>query len=120
MDFFSSQQQTVRRPAVVGDVLKVGFDVRIHDGFAAFALTNDVAAMAAETGDTSIHPPLTKWIVGFGQPFQAEGQGLPTTSGGPCGGALIPTGMWHRTSHSNPVTTDSISTPGHRIATDSS
>ncbi len=74
------------RPAVVGDVLKVGFDVRIHDGFAAFALTNDVAAMAAETGDTSIHPPLTKWNVGFGQTFNAEGMGLPTTSGGPCGG----------------------------------
>ncbi len=66
----------VPRPAEVGDVLRIAYDVRIFDGFNSFALTNDIEKMAAETGDVDIHPPTTKWSVGFGQTFNAVPAGL--------------------------------------------
>ena len=66
----------VPRPAVIGDVLRIAYDVRIFDGFNSFALTNDIEKMAAETGDTDIHPPPTKWGVQFGQPSNPVPAGL--------------------------------------------
>ena len=61
------------RPAVVGDVLKVAMDLRVYEGIAAFALTNDIQKMAA---DTATHPELTKNKVSFGQTFHAIDEGL--------------------------------------------
>ena len=66
----------VPRPAVLGDTLGIAFDVRVYEGFPVFALTNDIEKMVAETGDTEIHPPMTKWSVGFGQTFHAVPAGL--------------------------------------------
>ena len=73
------------RPAEIGDILKVGFDVRVYTGFAVFALTNDIPKMVAETGNTDLYPPLTKWNVGFGQNFNAYSLGLPRSRGRACG-----------------------------------
>ena len=61
------------RPAAVGDVLKVAMDLRVYEGIAAFALTNDIQKMAA---DTANHPELTKNMVGFGQPQHPIDEGL--------------------------------------------
>ncbi len=65
-----------RRPAMPGETLKVSFDFTFFDGIPVFALTNDVHQMAADTADETLHEPLTKWTVGFGQPFNPLDEGL--------------------------------------------
>lgn len=73
------------RPAMPGEKLIVSFDFTSFDGIAAFALTNDVQQMAEDTSDENLHPPLTKWQVGFGQSFNAMDEGLLAWHGGPRG-----------------------------------
>ena len=71
------------RPAMPGEKLHVSFDFTQFDGIAIFALTNDIQAMADSTADETLHPAMSKWAVGFGQPFNPMDEGLEAWSGGP-------------------------------------
>ena len=64
------------RPATTGETVKGKFDFAIFDGIPVFAMSKDIQQMATDTSDEEQHPPLTKWAVGFGQPFHPMDEGL--------------------------------------------
>ena len=73
-------------PANQGDVLRGQFDFVAINGIPLFGLTSDVMALAETTSKVNEdingdgrpdHQPLTKWIVGFGQPFHPLDVGIP-------------------------------------------
>ncbi len=71
------------RPAMPGEKLRVSFDFTSFEGIPVFALTNDIQAMADSTADEDLHPPLTKWNVGFGKPFNPVDDSLEAWFAGP-------------------------------------
>ncbi len=70
------------RPAVPGDKLTARFEFTSYDGMPVFALTNDLQKMVDDTANTDLHPPLTKWTVGFGQTFNPLDEGLEAWQSG--------------------------------------